>query len=142
MGDFVGGHTQGTGTISWIWLATGVDTGRSKNDRVQDCVHIEWCKARAHAARWSEEANWWCERANLRVLEKPSDQEGLQAYAYRQAALHCAMRGSFQALWSAVPQLVESTLIPEVSELNDIHTPSIDCPPDLHDEPPYDEDCV
>ncbi|KAG1825473.1 uncharacterized protein BJ212DRAFT_1443612 [Suillus subaureus] len=41
MGDFVGGHTQGTGMISWIWLATG--------------VHIEWCKARAHVAQWSEE---------------------------------------------------------------------------------------
>ncbi|KAG1722239.1 hypothetical protein EDB19DRAFT_1898224 [Suillus lakei] len=120
MGDFVGGHTQGTGTISWIWLATGVDTGHTENDCVQDCVQIEWSKARACAARWSEEvqlllkemrrvlvflqwqADWWCEHANLRVLEKPSDQEGLQAYAHHQAALCCVMRGSFQALWSAV----------------------------------------
>jgi hypothetical protein len=41
MGDFVGGHTQGTGTISWIWLATGIDTGRSENDRVQDCKFLK-----------------------------------------------------------------------------------------------------
>lgn len=41
MGDFVGGHTQGTGMISWIWLATGVDTGRSENDRVQDCKFLK-----------------------------------------------------------------------------------------------------
>jgi hypothetical protein len=41
MGDFVGGHTQGTGTIPWIWLATGVDTGCSENDHVQDCKFLK-----------------------------------------------------------------------------------------------------
>jgi hypothetical protein len=41
MGDFVGGHTQGTGTISWIWLATGIDTGHSENDHVQDCKFLK-----------------------------------------------------------------------------------------------------
>ncbi|KAG2051604.1 hypothetical protein BDR06DRAFT_1060927 [Suillus hirtellus] len=129
MGDFVGGHTQGTGMISWIWLATSVDTGRFENDHVQDCIHIEWCKAHAHAAQWSEEvqllleemrcmlvflqwqADWWCEHANLHVLEKPSNQEGLQAYAHCQAALHCAMHGSFQALWSAQVIMTSSNKI-------------------------------
>ncbi|KAG1897430.1 uncharacterized protein F5891DRAFT_1129906 [Suillus fuscotomentosus] len=137
MGDFMGRHTQGTGTISWIWLATDVDTS----------VHIEWCKACACAARWSEEvqllveemrrilvflqwqACWWSDHANLCILEKPSDQEGLQAYAYHQSALHSVMRSSFQALWSAVPQLVVSTqaLTPkDAPSLTLKDTPSID----------------
>ncbi|KAG2127647.1 uncharacterized protein EDB93DRAFT_1243656 [Suillus bovinus] len=134
MGDFIDGCTQGTGTISWIWLATDVGT------IIGLC--IEWCKARTHAARWSEEVEllwqvrWWDEHANLRIMEKPSNQEGLQAYAYCQVALCSVMCRSFQVLWSGVPQLVASTLEPEVFKLNDtIHTPSIDHPPDLYDEP-------
>ncbi|KAG1794534.1 uncharacterized protein HD556DRAFT_1431905 [Suillus plorans] len=136
MGDFMGGHTQGTGMISWIWLATDVDTSRSENDRVQDCVRIEWCKARTRAAQWSEEvqllvkemrhvlvflqARWWSERTNLRILEKPSDQEGLQAYVYRQAALRSAMHSSFQALWN-------TALTPEdAPSLTHKDSPSID----------------
>ncbi|KAG2128668.1 uncharacterized protein EDB93DRAFT_1243527 [Suillus bovinus] len=56
MGDFAGGHTQGTRTISWIWLVSDRDTtSHSENERVQDCVRIEWCKACARAAPWSEE---------------------------------------------------------------------------------------
>ncbi|KAG2740851.1 hypothetical protein P692DRAFT_201842407 [Suillus brevipes Sb2] len=62
MGDFMDRHTQGTGTISWIWLATGVDTGRTENYHVQDCVHIEWSKAHACAARWSEEVQLLLEK--------------------------------------------------------------------------------
>jgi hypothetical protein len=37
MGDFTGDHTQGTRTISWIWLMTDVDTSPSENESVQDC---------------------------------------------------------------------------------------------------------
>ncbi|KAG1784916.1 uncharacterized protein HD556DRAFT_1435299 [Suillus plorans] len=118
MGNFTGDRTQGTGTISWIWLTTDVDTSPSENESVQDCVRIEWCKARARAARWSEEVellaeemrrvlaflewqgSWWHQRTMLRSSEKTTEQEGLQAYAYRQAALRSAMRTSFQARWS------------------------------------------
>ncbi|KAG1792548.1 hypothetical protein EV424DRAFT_1276603, partial [Suillus variegatus] len=97
MGDCAGGHTQGTGTILWIWL----------NERVQDCIHIEWCKARSHAgctAQWSEEVELlaeemrrvlafleWRECTVLRLLKKITEQEGLRAYAYHQAALRSAM---------------------------------------------------
>jgi hypothetical protein len=40
MGDFAGGHTQGTGTISWIWLVTDGDSSLSENERVQDCEYF------------------------------------------------------------------------------------------------------
>ncbi|KAG2048882.1 hypothetical protein BDR06DRAFT_975718 [Suillus hirtellus] len=50
MGDFAAGHSQGTGTISWIWLVSDGDTSHSENEHVQDCVHVEWCKACGCAA--------------------------------------------------------------------------------------------
>ncbi|KAG1721861.1 uncharacterized protein EDB91DRAFT_1210239 [Suillus paluster] len=80
MGDM---ERQGTGTISWIWLDSRADNSCTENERVQDCVRLEWCKARAHAHRWSEEvellleemrrvivflkwqAAWWKERETL-----------------------------------------------------------------------------
>ncbi|KAG1839003.1 hypothetical protein C8R48DRAFT_751508 [Suillus tomentosus] len=130
MGDFAGDHTQGTGTISWIWLVKDGDTSPSENERVQDCVRIEWCKARARAARWSEEVEllveemrrvltflewqscWWRQCATRRSSEKTTEQEGLQAYAYRQAALRSTMRKLFQALWSFVAQLNPIPAVP------------------------------
>ncbi|KAG1788974.1 uncharacterized protein HD556DRAFT_1311720 [Suillus plorans] len=144
MGDFTGDRTQGTGTISWIWLTTDVDTSPSENESVQDCVRIEWCKARARAARWSEEVellaeemrrvlaflewqgSWWHQCTMLRSSEKTTEQEGLQAYAYRQAALRSAMRTSFQARWSFVSHLSSMSSTP-ASE--DDSGPSIDAPP-------------
>ncbi|KAG2140526.1 uncharacterized protein EDB93DRAFT_1241867 [Suillus bovinus] len=100
MGDFTGDRTQGTRTISWIWLMTDVDTSPSENESVQDCVRIEWCKARALLAFLEWQGSWWHQHTMLRSSEKTTEQEGLQAYAYRQAALHSAMRTSFQACWS------------------------------------------
>ncbi|KAG1894210.1 uncharacterized protein F5891DRAFT_1131024 [Suillus fuscotomentosus] len=50
MGDM---ESQGTGTISWIWLDSRADNSSSENEQVQDCefmrhsVHVEWCKAHA-----------------------------------------------------------------------------------------------
>ncbi|KAG1884562.1 hypothetical protein F4604DRAFT_1878640 [Suillus subluteus] len=88
MGDFAGDHTQGTGTISWIWL----------NKLVYIGVHIEWCKALLAFLEW--QSGWWHQCTTLRSFQKTTEQEGLQAYAYRQAALRSAMQKSFQARWS------------------------------------------
>lgn len=37
MGDFSRGHSQGTGMISWIWVAHRADNSCTEDDRVQDC---------------------------------------------------------------------------------------------------------
>ncbi|KAG2121984.1 hypothetical protein DEU56DRAFT_917982 [Suillus clintonianus] len=54
MGDM---EQQGRGTISWIWLDSRADNSCTENERIQDCVRLEWCKARARDTggrrRWS-----------------------------------------------------------------------------------------
>ncbi|KAG2095920.1 uncharacterized protein F5147DRAFT_584384 [Suillus discolor] len=93
--------SQGTGTISWIWLDSQADNSSSENEQVQDCEFTR-------LNRWSEEvellleemrrvvvflkwqAEWWSGRANTRALE-PADEEGAVAYAYRQAALRLSL---------------------------------------------------
>ncbi|KAG1790740.1 hypothetical protein EV424DRAFT_1476101 [Suillus variegatus] len=119
MGDM---ERQGTGTISWIWLDSHVDNSSSENERVQDCVRVEWCKARARANRWSEEvellleemrrvivflkwqAEWWGGRRSSRASESAAEQEGLAVYACRQATLRLSLVASFQTLWKDVPK--------------------------------------
>ncbi|KAG2114604.1 uncharacterized protein F5147DRAFT_743818 [Suillus discolor] len=146
MGDM---ERQGTGTISWIWLDSHVDNSSSENERVQDSVRVEWCKARARANRWSEEvellfeemrrviaflrwqAEWWSERHSSRVPESPAEQEGLAAYACRQAALRLSLVASFQDLWKDVPMFVSAAMdIPLDSDSKD--EPTIDTRPQLH----------
>ncbi|KAG2740929.1 hypothetical protein P692DRAFT_20851259 [Suillus brevipes Sb2] len=127
MGDFTGDHTQGTGTISWIWLTTNVNTSPSENESVQDCVRIEWCKTRALLAFLEWQGCWWHQRTMLRSSDKTTEQEGLQAYAYRQAALRSAMQTSFQAHWSFVSHLSST------SASEDDSSPSIDTPPAVMD---------
>lgn len=77
------------------------------------------------------QGHWWHERAVLRPSEKITEQEGLRAYAYRQAALRFAMRNSFQARWSFIPQL--AVVLESVDVCNDDSGPSIDAPPMVMD---------
>ncbi|KAG2125464.1 hypothetical protein DEU56DRAFT_873093 [Suillus clintonianus] len=141
MGDM---EQQGRGTISWIWLDSRADNSCTENEHIQDCVRLEWCKARARAHRWSEEVellleemrrvlvflrwqgSWWKERVTLRTLNSAPAQEGLSAYACRQSALRVLLIAKFQRLWSDVPTLVSGgVLIPESGEVD---TPTIDAP--------------
>ncbi|KAG1720604.1 uncharacterized protein EDB91DRAFT_1240394 [Suillus paluster] len=93
--------------LSWIWLVEGV--GDDEDEAVQDSKleHelVEWCKAHARAMRWAEEvellqeemrwvtcflrwhASWWNQKIAEHMLGISADDEGLGAYAYRQAWL-------------------------------------------------------
>lgn len=113
-------------------------------------VRVEWCKARARVNRWSEEvellleemrrvieflkwqAEWWGGQVSSRSLGSVVDQEGLAAYARRQAALRLSLVTSFQHLWRDVPMFVIAALdIPQGSE---DAAPTIDARPQLHDD--------
>ncbi|KAG1736656.1 uncharacterized protein EDB91DRAFT_1249957 [Suillus paluster] len=109
-------------------------------------VRVEWCKARARMNCWSEEvkllleemqrvivflkwqAEWWSGRASSRAL-KPADEEGVVAYACRQAVLRLSLVASFQDLWRDIPVLASAAFnMPDDSE--DV-TPTIDEQPQL-----------
>lgn len=82
-------------------------------------LRAEWVKSLARSKRWTEEvmllkeemrrvlaflewrANWWLSRPAKRSAE-PSLQEGIQAYANRQAVMFQTMRTSFLDRWSGL----------------------------------------
>ncbi|KAG1743906.1 hypothetical protein EDB19DRAFT_2024011 [Suillus lakei] len=119
-------------------------------------LRIEWCKARARAARWSEEvlllieemrrvieffwwqSHWWKERgAVVVVFCSAYYQEGALAYAERQACLRLMMATNHcQPLWIDVPKIVTSQLLPDDYDGDD----DDDIPTDVYiDGPPPDE---
>ncbi|KAG2033360.1 hypothetical protein BDR03DRAFT_935695 [Suillus americanus] len=101
-GDF--GQSEGNCTLLWIWKARGVAVIQ------EDALRIEWCKSRAQAHCWAKEvellqeemwrvasflswhAGWWEEQANWRTILAAPEQEGIEGYVKRQAALCRAMR--------------------------------------------------
>ncbi|KAG2750180.1 hypothetical protein P692DRAFT_20874680 [Suillus brevipes Sb2] len=131
MGDFIQGQSEGTRDIPWIWKTPGVL--RDNDEGLQDCLRIEWCKARAQEARWSEEllllleemrrvlsflawqSTWWSGLALARHFERSADSEGSAAYANRQSALRNAMSEKFKQQWAIVPAVV-------IAELDDDST--------------------
>jgi hypothetical protein len=75
------------------------------------------------------QAEWWGGRRNSRASESAAEQEGLAAYACRQATLRLSLVASFQALWKDVPKFVSAALeIPLDSE----DEPTIDVQPQLY----------
>lgn len=80
-------------------------------------LHVEWAKSYARATRWSEEvslvieemrrvavylrwkAEWWQSRRAQRPSALSELQEGLDAYATRQAIILSSMRTRFSSSW-------------------------------------------
>ncbi|KAG1760000.1 hypothetical protein EDD22DRAFT_980836 [Suillus occidentalis] len=130
IGD-LGGQTQGTAIMSWIWLTHGISLHDSKG--LQDSLRVEWCKTRARHTRWLEEiqlllvemrcvlaffaweAKCWDEQQILREVDQSEYAEGLMAYAKRQAAVRCALSTSFSEMWSNVGALVNASLDDDVN---------------------------
>lgn len=88
-------------------------------------IRVEWCKTRARANRWSEEvellfeekrrilqflgwhAGWWLSKATARLTDNPELNEGLIAYAGRQAALRRKLAKSFAHTWRDTQRLLD-----------------------------------
>ncbi|KAG6371369.1 hypothetical protein JVT61DRAFT_9577 [Boletus reticuloceps] len=113
-------RSEGRRRLSWIWLVCGYSDSHVKNEDdagVQDAIHIEWCRTRARAYRWTKEvdllfeeqerilrflcwhATWWCDKGNARTVDNPALQEGLRAYAERQATIQQDLKQSFEHMW-------------------------------------------
>ncbi|KAG1886583.1 hypothetical protein F4604DRAFT_1917395 [Suillus subluteus] len=140
IGD-LGGHTQGTAIMLWIWLTHGISLHHSEG--LQDSLRVEWCKTQARHTRWLEEiqlllvemcrvlaffaweAKCWDERQILRVVDRSEYAEVLTAYAKRQAAVRRALSASFSEMWSNVGALVNAGLDDGAEDQED-DGPSID----------------
>ncbi|KAG1760085.1 hypothetical protein EV702DRAFT_1208029 [Suillus placidus] len=141
------GDSEGRRQLSWIWLVEGV--GDDEDEVVQDGLRVEWCKARARAMRWAEEvellqeemrrvtcflrwhASWWNQKTAEQMLGTTADDEGLGAYAYRQARLRDDLADCFENKWAAHLPLTAAcnTMCPADSEANlDLYLPELPLP--------------
>ncbi|KAF8137103.1 hypothetical protein EV363DRAFT_1156356 [Boletus edulis] len=118
--------TEGRRRLSWIWLTCGYTDGTQADEGLQDAIRLEWCKARARANRWAEEvellveeqrrtlqflrwqSDWWLERQALIMTDDPALQEGLKAYALRQAALRQDLANHFEHIWRNTQSYIEA----------------------------------
>jgi hypothetical protein len=120
-----GSTSEGKRTLSWIWKTIGV-VGVKDDGVLHDSLHVEWCKSRARAMRFTEEVEllqeemervlrylewqegWWHTKGLCMGWESLTKEsaEGLHGYAERQAALRRSLQAHFTALWKDVPFFV------------------------------------
>ncbi|KAJ7789264.1 hypothetical protein B0H14DRAFT_3503214 [Mycena olivaceomarginata] len=90
--------------MSWIWTAPGAFD--DEEEHLHDLIRVEWCRARAHKVRWSEEVmllreemrrvvwylgwqtDWWRDRAEVRRGLTREVAAGVRAYALKQGDWH------------------------------------------------------
>lgn len=112
---------EGTGesvkVLSWIWTL-GLDTPvRDGADEGNEMLRAEWCRSRARMLRAVEEvrltkeemnrtlltlaktAELWDGREDLRSARNEELQEGLRAYAKKQAFIQRSLHTAFKTLW-------------------------------------------
>ncbi|KAH9899376.1 hypothetical protein C8Q73DRAFT_638342, partial [Cubamyces lactineus] len=105
------GPGEGRKKMSWIWNASDTSGNRAH----VESLRIEWLKARARALHWKEEtellpeemrrvlatlqheASQWQAFATSPIADVSSEvQEGITAYAHRQAQIRITMRDTFE----------------------------------------------
>lgn len=128
----VEGSSEGTRRLSWIWMINGVgldsDEGMQKgilaiisDYMLTTCIlalHLEWCRSRARAHRWSEECrllleemrrilafynweiDWWKGQIGQITDAVEVECEGLTAYALRQASIRKRMQNACIDAWT------------------------------------------
>ncbi|TDL13658.1 hypothetical protein BD410DRAFT_735054 [Rickenella mellea] len=109
--------SEGRHRVSWLWIAPGTQDGDANG--LNEALRIEWAKARARVARWSEEvellreemrrvlatlrfqAGWWLDKKTEPAVSNLPEcaREGAAAYASKQSALFVRLSNHFEGLW-------------------------------------------
>ena len=111
-------ESKGRYVMSWIWMTRKQDASSlSTEAEFNECMQVEWTKARARMMRWEEEflilqeemhrviawfewkATWWEEQRARRTDCGPKILAGVSAYAYKQADLIRRMARRFAEDW-------------------------------------------
>ncbi|KAF8429324.1 hypothetical protein L210DRAFT_3418879 [Boletus edulis BED1] len=120
-------RSEGRRRLSWIWLVCGYSDSHVENEDdagVQEAIRIEWCRTRTRAYCWTEEvdllfeeqerilrflcwhATWWRDKENAWTVNDPALQEGLRAYAERQATIRQDLKRTFEHMWRNMRQFL------------------------------------
>ncbi|KAJ6557474.1 hypothetical protein B0H19DRAFT_1261098 [Mycena capillaripes] len=102
--------------MSWIWTAPGA-LG-NEEERLHESIRVEWTRALARKTRWTEEAQWWRERAALRVDVSPEVAQGLRSYALKQAAWDDRLADIFRTEWNMPAVTAAQHLLAEETGLD------------------------
>lgn len=105
---------------SWIWLTRRINLKDGADENDNEILRAEWCRSRARACRTEEEvryleaemdrtlcfldwrATWWDNRqCHLNAGKVPQLEEGLKAYAVKQAEIQRGLRDKFSKIWKS-----------------------------------------
>ncbi|KIM72769.1 hypothetical protein PILCRDRAFT_15830 [Piloderma croceum F 1598] len=104
-------ESEGRRELTWIWLAgrvAQVPVNDGDEFEIAEGMQVEWAKTHARANRWQEEVILLTEEMRRVVVYLDwkalwwRAQDGLRAYAHRQADLMHRLAKSFAALWYPV----------------------------------------
>lgn len=116
--------------MSWIWMTAKPDqSGVGPELEFNECMRVEWMKARARMTRWQEEflilqeemrrviawlewkGTWWEQQAVCRVDVQLEILRGISAYAHKQADLVRRIARRCAENW--LPILVGKGIMPD-----------------------------
>lgn len=120
---------NGREKISWIWRVAGVPvSGDLQAEDLTKGMQVQWSKARARLERWREDkvmlqeemrrvlaffeykATWWTGQRARRSDEGVALQQGVAAYADKQADIYRRLAKKFASQW--LPYLMSQSIVP------------------------------
>ena len=123
-------ESNGRFVMSWIWLTRKPDNSSIGTEaEFNECMRVEWTKARARMMRWQEEylilqeemrrvitwfewkGTWWQNQATRRTNVEAEILRGISAYAYKQADLVLRMARRCAEEW--MPVLASKNIHPD-----------------------------
>ena len=145
---------------SWIWLMPRVNKSSNADtemgeEEFNESMRVEWAKARARKARWTEEvmilqeemrrvisfqkwkAAWWLEQASVRYEGDAAILSGVAGYANKQAAI--CERHAVKCALHWLPQLKMNGIIPDWAAEYEVLLGKAQVDDEMDDETDLDE---